>query len=274
MITPFDPSRYTIKPLTREEASAAGHILWVEDADPASALRTMVASIDTPPYNAAVWANAGEVMSAETKALIRKWRETGDINTGHYSDYGALGQAEQSLSRYFNRLGAKPESLEAEAHEALHGHLKTRLGQIFGALPVQRLKYDLRADAHQQTLDISNAHVDGIGALRGNKRVRLLEAIESPGTCLIPNRDAVFRVPPPEYFNYYAKRGMNTSTLKDPDWMVNTEGKISFLQAPAGSLVLITNEAHPWQPILHATPPTPPGSAPQKRTVIVYDFVL
>lgn len=274
MITPFDPDRYQIKPLTREEAEATGHILWTDDRDPVAALRAMVSATDTAPYNAAVWANAGDVMSAETKALIRKWRETGNLETRLNRDYATLEQAEASLSAIFARSVGKPDQLEQSARIALQDHIKTRLRQIFNAFPVQRIRYDLRADANQQTQDISNAHVDGIGTLRGNRRIRLIEAIESPGTCLIPNENAVFRVPPREAFNYYAQRGMSASSIENPDWIINPEGKVSFLQAPEGSLVLITNEAHSWQPILHATPPTPPGSDPQRRTVIVYDFVI
>ena len=78
-----------IRPLTHETAQAMGHVAWIEEKDPVSAMRKMYDALRFTPYNCAVWANAGDRIDPKKLSLLRAWRKA---NRFSYPDHQTIRQ--------------------------------------------------------------------------------------------------------------------------------------------------------------------------------------
>lgn len=239
---------YTISELTRESAEAGGHIAWVEESDPAKAITAMFNGISRKPFNASVWANAA-TMPSEDRLLLNEWRERyyfRDRTCGIVRVNLAAADRERQLSKLFDRFASLPRSkrefatVHARVNSILKNHLSARLNALASALPSKSLSVDLRASRDIKTLNPHPPHIDG-----QDYDLRFIESLVGPDTLLADMESG---------------SGQNTCR---------------YWQPPAGSLILLTTESHPWEAIAHASPFTPENcEKPISRAVVVYDTDL
>ena len=242
---PFDHDRFPVRPMTKQAAQDMGHVAWIEETDPIRAISKMYNALASGGYNCALWPNAGLQMPAADKAIIREWRKHHGLSIGAAFGHASVKDIAEVLTDKFN--WAKGKNLgggDNAAFDALQRHGKTRLEQIAAAIPARHYELNLRGG--EKTTGILDAHVDG----DGYGTLRFLESIESPGTCIIDNRDV--------------KKGREYS-LRD-------HKTITFWQIPEGSLCLIGNREREGMAAMHSAPPTPKGSKPIPRTLFVFDI--
>ncbi len=234
-----------------------GHILWLEESDPVTALRKMNEAVETKPFNCAVWANAGDRLSDAFKQAIRSDRERNAIPSKQDVDiFYSTKDARIRLHNCFNRTQSGTTLLQQ--------HIDQRLNDIEAALRPVKQNFQLRSSAITHDIEriIQTTHVDNYPL--GDRR--FIESLESESTYLIDNKDV---------YCTYDSQEMAPYRLEQRDWFLKPEGNVTFWQTPPNSLTLFTTTAHDWKPIMHAFPPTPPGNKePQKRTVTTYDLSL
>ncbi|MDE1150932.1 MAG: hypothetical protein PW788_00200 [Micavibrio sp.] len=247
-----------VEPLTKEIAAKLGHVAWIEEPDPVKAFRLMREALQTPPFNCAIWAAAAASEAPGWRDTIADWREKQDIRFLSAGDGAAhferpsttVPAATGELRRQFNAAAAKPDGLEAHMHK--------RIEQLFAAFPEYKMRFQLRAGEGDTDRDDLREHVDG-----GEKtRLRFLECITGSGTLIFRNEDMTMR-PSRGDISYLSHR-------------LPEEGTFTAYEAPKNSIVLLSNEELPWQPLLHSEPvvkntDTQKPAATKRRTVTTYD---
>ncbi len=265
---PFNHDRFPVCLLTREAAEKMGHVAWIEDSDPVNAIRRMHEAVAKGAFNAAVWADAGKLWKPEDLAILRKWREAQSlkgIRTLIYPPRSAE-EARAEIDSLFNKEGEQipPCESNAQAVQIMRDHMKARISQLAAAFSPSRFHFDLRTSQTELTDSTLSAHVDGPGF----GPWRFIESVESPGTCLIDNRDVrasyKFSGVRPAFFHSVKPSEMRYD-LKD-------KARIVFWQVPTGSLSLLSNSSLERQPIMHSRAPTPRGGTPSPRTLFVFDL--
>ncbi len=252
--------RTFVRLLTKEDAQKTGHIAWIECDNAEDALRAMVAAVEKAPCNCAIWANAAERTPPRLLESIR------------------------NMQKYFSKISFPPDSVVLADSDMVRERLNkifeksARGDEIYSASPEARAWHtaaleELRSSADKQTATLMNlfhpTHLnirlqsgplrtreEAAGHVDGNPygaKYRILQAFESPTTCLIDN-------------DTFIKMNNRTLTPEEP---------VTYWQVPANSMVLFTNAGHPHLPILHAEPPWPedPAKPPPHRTLAVYDLV-
>ncbi|MGZ9096810.1 MAG: hypothetical protein ACXW30_00760 [Micavibrio sp.] len=266
-----EPSRI-LKPLTKAVAEKLGHVLWIIDNDAQSAYRRMYEGLQKAPYNFAVWADAGRQIDPAQLSLLKAWRAANTLKSpdnhveyqslvkkmtlSKIDDKDLIAQAPAYLSAYFNRIASqnarKPDAAVITAF--LEGHTRQMVFDLLKSLPVRDIRASIRAMKTTSETAMDFAHTDGKGYMGRN--LRFLQSLASPSTCIVAN-DSATRVAITEtVWSYRAKPGH----------------AVTFWQAPENAVVVITNELHHCQPILHSEAPTLPGKKPAPRTVLVCDL--
>lgn len=70
-----DYSRFRKVTLTRDLAAQTGHIAWIEDDQPARAIKRMFEGVTIAPFNCAVWADAYTPSMLCAAEMIAIWRQ-------------------------------------------------------------------------------------------------------------------------------------------------------------------------------------------------------
>lgn len=254
-----DLENITVETLTRESAQKLGHIAWIEDADPASAIRKMVKAIQTKPVNCAVWVNATHGEPVDWRTKVSQWRTQNEarILSGPVEDrdrhfdklYVTAQEVSEDLPSYFNRITGIPRSIE--------NHMSRRMSDIFQAIATKGCRFQLRAGANDITRQHITDHTDG-GA-----RLRFIESISSRATYLFSNAAVVYG--PDVFYDKDDENRMN--------YCLPRHGRFTAYEVPDHSLTLLTDGSLPWMPILHGEPFLPSDQPVERRTVLTYDFI-
>jgi hypothetical protein len=251
----FSRGRFNVIALTKNEANRTGHIAWIEEKDRKKAIRAMKGAVEKAPFNCAVWVNANETLTEDMKSKLQEWRKDHSLDIYTHNDYKSAHAAKSSA----DAAGRLREEFRRKAipflepAQYLRDHMIRRTRDIFNAMGVKSLSLQLRARCSDMTNPCFGGHTDGPGP---GSNIRLLESLISMGTQLIANNDAI------------------PGTDSENAWKLKPEGTITCLQPPENSLILITDQTHPWQPILHDSPMGPPEEPRQPRIVLCYDIVL
>lgn len=268
---PQDQNR-TLKPLTKAAAQKLGHVLWIEDDNAQRAYRRMAEGIEKAPYNCAIWANAGRQIDPTHLSLIREWRAANNLRSpdnhveyrslrtkmalAKIADEDLLLRVPGYLTSYFNSVtnlnAAKPGAKKITA--ILEYQARQMASDLVQSLPVYDIRASVRAMKTTSDTALDFAHTDGKGYVGRN--LRFLQSLASPSTCIVANNDATLAELHPGLYGFRARQ----------------DKSVTFWQAPENSVVLITNELHHCQPILHSEAPTMPGKKPVPRTVLVCDL--
>lgn len=273
MIEPFDPARMTVKPLDRAAAEATGHILWVEESSGPKALERMHAALLKAPFNCAVWANAGDLIPEQSRQALRDWRAEGsaEIANNLLSSATYPGGVKTLFAAAAEGQPASP------GYAWLEDHVRATGADIFRGIATRFIHLKLRASEGRTTLKgYLDAHADGPSRW---PHIRVLQSLECAGTYVLDNRDAVLRAVTEEdarnlsgYLGEPLEKSMEQ--VGRQEWMTRREGPITLWQPPANSVIMISDQSHHCQPILHSSPVTLPGQPPEKRTLAVYDCRL
>ncbi len=266
-----DPSPRDVRVLTQEIAESMGHIAWIEETDPTRAFQRMMTALQTAPINCAVWADANRKTKRKDLKILANFRRNFDFMLPHQQRFGNSITADKStmdrdLSHFFNQLNARNFGIPGmrENVKFLEKQARLRAAQIMDAFPALSYTFNLRADFDIKTLPDPNPHTDGSSF--GN--LRILENLASPGTCIFENYHAEKQVQSGDHF-ITLPPGQHDPRAR---YRLKENANPIFWQVPENSLTMITNHAHPWQPILHSEAPTPPEMAPTPRTLLVYDL--
>jgi hypothetical protein len=220
----------------------------------------MTNAIKRKPINCAVWVNATDTLLKEQAARIGAWRREFYFNykgpicefhPAHSIKSVLIDQFAKSALRSSPALKCEGERMDEykSGIAAMQTFAMTRTTQLIKALNPASLRVRPRAQRCGTVFEKHNFHIDSMNA---GIHLRFLDAIDSVGTYLTANDNAVAVQP-----NVYA---------------LKPEGKVDVFEAPAGSLVLITQSHHPHQPILHSEPFNITPGPLTGRTVHAYDL--
>jgi hypothetical protein len=261
-----------LKPLTKAVAEKLGHVLWIEDDNAQSAYRRMYEGLQKAPYNFAVWANAGRQIDPAQLSLLKAWRAANTLkspdnhvelhsllrklNRANTTEKDLIAAAPGYLSAYFNRIVSQNARKQDAAviTALLENHTRQMVLDLLKSLPVKDIRASLRASKTTFDKAMDFAHTDGKGYMGRN--LRFLQSLASPSTCIVDNKNAV----------------MVQITQTAQGYRARRDKSVTFWQVPENAVVVITNELHHCQPILHSEAPTLPGKKPVPRTVLVCDL--
>ncbi len=261
----------TLRPLTREACEKIGHIAWIEESDPVIALRRQHEAVRTPPFNAAIWANAGDATDSTMLDDLNILRDYYNLQAPRLSNHFNLsaGASEKditkSLREFFEQLATDHRQIPGikDLSRLLNVHANKRAMQILQAIPSLEYNFNLRASRSSTTKKSPVVHTDGLGY--GN--IRILENLGCAGTCLIENSFGERHILTE---NGYVRSDDQQGKTK---YYPNKNAKMTYWQIPDNAVTLITNEYLPWQTILHAEPPTMPGQyRDTPRTIMMHDL--
>lgn len=259
----------TLRPLTREIAQSMGHVVWVEEKDPITAFRKMYEGLQKEPNNCAVWANAGDRRNADDMAYLRSWRESYTLMDGFMlRDSELFKKNRQDLAHHYLRSQFASMARRNEDQpnaQRITGIIKQSVNDNFQAIErimsVKEFKLGVFAINDTVSPNLNYVHTDGSGGLAHHPRtLRILQSLGCPSTCIVDNRNIYLR-----------------TKLADRMFGDNRAGPYMptvLYQTPESSVVIITNDQHPWAPILHSEAITPPHSKPIPRTLTVLDLAL
>jgi hypothetical protein len=267
-----------IRPLDRKACAALGHVGYVENRDAVKAFTAMFNMAARAPINAAVWADAGKDLDPDMLKHLRQWRNecTGETNhmprgwpmpeTAANASTRLRERFEDALHPYRNAF--PPEQTKALA--ALRDHILGRIESLRQAMPFINIEVSLRMHdtRDQNTGSASMPHFDGSGFSQWS--LRLLEVLDSDPTLIYANDDfrARLKDEPQETGQY----GMIRQWDRVTD--IRRNGLTAW-QAPPNSILMITNNIHPWKPVLHSEPPLDKGRMESsKRILIVYNLAF
>lgn len=247
--------------LTKEIAYQLGHVAWIEDSNPKTAIQKMFDAVKTSPINCAVWVDANVQFENSQIDAVAEWRQefhygfTGTVSKQHKPD-----QISFVLDDSFEKAYIKPSStLECtgtrlekyqKGLENLKDIIKTRTETIIDALKPSYITVRPKVSYMSKMLPVQNFHVD-----RETERVgvRFLDAVNCPHTFLTHNKNCVF----------------NGTDYKLKD----SAEIIEIFECPSNSFLLITQPNHSHAPILHSENfILSPDEERKRRTTVTYDI--
>lgn len=240
-----------LRPLTAPACAAMGHVRWIEADNPADALREMFDALQTQPYNAAVWANAGDVMLDRGEAgILSDWREINALHRPPYIEFPTEGDSLRNrmgrhMSAYFNAMSRA--NRETAGHDAVIDIIRRSIGKTFETLfeiaPPDGTSFDLRADIQTKPFSTGLAHTDS--AATPDREYRLLQAFSGPSTCIINN--------------LHSRIWPNTAKFRHEQQSrkIATDVSTTLWEVPRNSITMIGTTILPWQTILHCEAVTP-----------------
>ena len=248
MIEPFNTFTQSVDFITEKVAKERFKMAWIEASDPVAAVYEMAMSVQSGVSNCALWVNAGECIEPLVKATIRGWNE--------------------------DRLLAI-DSWDGIVQPVIQSHIDAVQGWLKDAFDGAAVKTQLRSNEKTTTMrGLHDCHVDG-----NDGDLRFLQSIECASTCLIEEKDMVFRPLTIEdsakLAQYY---GTDLETEKKhigtEEWTLRMDGHpVTFWEAPRNSLLLISDiHVKNGKPVMHTVPFKPAEQEPDYRTVTLYDL--
>lgn len=232
-----EPS-YIIKPLDSRVVGLPANIRFVNEDEPAAALKAMFNAAMQPggPCNVAILLNSGSKIDEEALKRLNGWcRDYGFAVT-----QGRVGRADafRGLARIFNSATGG-DSAAAAILKPLHKYIESRLQAMAQAFPDKDVCLTIKANYYQTrtgTAEAGNPHVDGGAGVD----IRFVETLAGGGTCLVGSE---------------------------------TEKPVTFWQIPEGQLALLTSRSNAARPVVHTAPPQKTLAPGQIRIVLLYDLV-
>ena len=263
----------TVRPLDEKACKKLGHVAYIREDDAQKAIRAMFNAMASPPGNAALWAMPAAAMDATTLTYLRAWRDQFDFASTDRLPHkpGPVAIEQQRVHHVFNGYAARIPKEQRQALKKLERHIQDRLAAFQAAIPeMTGISVQVRANGTRNPGG-HRAHVDGHSLGAPVRVLRFLEPIESDGTLIYANDD--FDITQKSKSQMVAGYGWlkswDTLGLKRPD------DQVTAYQAPANSILVISNDAHPWKPVLHNEPPVIKGrSTSSRRLLICYDISL
>jgi hypothetical protein len=262
-----------IRPLNEAACSKLGHIAYIRDDEPRDALRALFRAVAQEPCNAALWARPAAALDDTTLAHLRAWRDKHDFDAHDRLPHRprTLADEQARLSHLFNNYAARIPKEQKQALKKLEQHIQQRLKDMAAALPAMTgITVQIRASGTRRA-GMHRCHVDGHSLGAPVRVLRILEPVDSDGTLVYDNRDFDIEQKKKSTMvaGYGWLRGWDVLNVKRP-----AEDMPAYM-APANSLLVISNDAHPWKPVLHNEPPAREGHAPSlRRLLICYDISL
>ena len=252
--------------LTKGLCEDLGHIAWVEDRNPVSAIQEMLASVSSGPLNVAIWPNSHLNIGQEVTAAIAEWRSkffytfSGETLRGLAPD-----KISGAINTYFERVVNKSDAklkIDASARDdftrgarALESFVTDRTSQIVEATQPRVISVRPKvSEKYSSVFEKPNLHVD---RQKEHIQFRFLDAISCPHTMLPRKRD----VTPNGSDGYYQ---FTTAAA---------EGFTDIFECPPGSLILLSQS--PENPIVHTQPfICERGQLAVPRTTVTYDIAF
>ena len=250
--------------LTKELCENLGHVAWVEDTSPVSAIQRMLTSVSAESINCAVWSNSYLNLDAGVVTAIAEWRSkfsynfSGDPLRGVESNKTPL-----AIAKYFEHVVGKSNAklkIDASARgdftkgvRALEIFVLDRTEQIREATQSSTISVRPKASAkHDNVFETPNLHVDYESM---HVKFRFLDAINCPHTVLPRNRDIM----PFGSEGYYQ---FKAASAQDP---------IDIFEFPPNSMIILSQSQK--NPIVHTQPFIyEEGQKTVSRTTVTYDI--
>lgn len=269
--------------LTPAIAGKLGHVLWLEEKDPVTAFAKMYEALQTPPYNCAVWANAGDMIDPSGLSLLSEWRKHNSIQQpphstrsaikkelmDHLDDVSLTYNMKQHLFSYFNKLSGYNEGTPQidPVLNIVQDILLNNLVAMRESIPFKNIIMSVRGNIVTRH-NFYNDHSDGHGNEENLKTtLRVLQSIACPSTCLVANKYTTGK-------SSYVYPYLEGRDAWETHYTTDPEKPVTLWKTPENSVVLITDDFHHSQPIVHDEAVLPAGKTPVPRTVTVCDLVL
>ena len=272
-IPPLKDMNVDVRPLDAVACAALGHVVHIDERDAARGIAAMFRAMAAPPTNAALWTDACADMDSDMLRRLRAWRDARDFTNFIRlpQRMETYAQARLRLTAVFNAHAAQRMRADERATlRQLHDHMQGRIDAFEKAIPAGRIGIQIRAHGQTPPGGLSKPHIDGHNNPDAPRVLRFLEPLASDGTLVFANDDvAAEREDKARPIAGFGKRRIWRKTgLYAP-------AGLTAWQAPANSLLAISNDLHHSKPVLHSEPPAVTGRTEStRRLLLCYDIAL